>query len=104
METTMSRTIATALIVVCTLAGAAAAAAATATPRQACMASGGKWDADKSMCIAAASGDSVGGGATPQPVEGTTITGCVPLGASGDPLKGLNVSKGGTNTGGQLCP
>lgn len=43
------------------------------------------------------------GGGTPDPQEGITITGCAPS-ASGDPLKGLNVSKGGTSSGGQLCP
>jgi hypothetical protein len=43
------------------------------------------------------------GGGIPEPQEGITITGCTPS-ASGDPMKGLNVSKGGTNTGGVLCP
>jgi hypothetical protein len=42
-------------------------------------------------------------GANPDPQEGITITGCTPS-ASGDPLKGLNVSKGGASSGGQLCP
>jgi hypothetical protein len=71
-------------------------------------------DAEKAACVNAAgvvvilNGKQVcqtaeAGGSGPEPQEGITITGCTPS-ASGDPMKGLNVSKGGTSSGGQLCP
>lgn len=71
-------------------------------------------DADRTACVQAGGSVVVRNGTEfcqltqtghggPEPQQGVTITGCTPS-ASGDPLKGLNVSKGGTSSGGQLCP
>ncbi len=76
--------------------------AAAAANEQQCKAAGGAWNAAKGTCTAArAAGTNTGG--QPQPQEGIVITGCAPS-ASGDPLKGLNVDKGGKSGGGKLCP
>lgn len=86
-------------IIVAAIVGCALISSAASTPDQrTCVASGGQWDASTHTCVTGA-----GTGGTPQPLEGTTIN-CAPPSASGDPLKGLNVSKGGTNKGGELCP
>ena len=73
---------------------------ATDADRAACTQAGGKVVVQngKQVCEIAQAG-----GSGPNPQEGITITGCAPS-ASGDPLKGLNVSKGGTSSGGTLCP
>lgn len=68
--------------------------------RAACTQAGGRIVVQNgnTLCEIAQTGQTGSG-----PQEGITINGCAPS-ASGDPLKGLNVSKGGTSSGGQLCP
>ena len=78
--------------------------AETAMSEQQCKASGGAWNVKKGKCQKNEQDGVAAGQNGPPPQEGITITGCVPNSASGDPLKGLNVDKGGKDKGGQLCP